>query len=117
MDRLLADLETAVEQLPYNTRNHEAAIVANVLEQQTSRRRGSVAIGELLPAVLARLGIHVSNTKRKRGSVLNSCEDPHRLTPTMAFLPLQVHGALSDHHRLIRQFGAVPLMYYLYGET
>ncbi len=27
-----------------------------------------------------------------------------------------VHGALSDHHRLIRQFGAVPLMYYLYGE-
>ena len=28
-----------------------------------------------------------------------------------------VHGALSDHHRLIRQFGAVPLMHYLYGET
>ncbi len=35
----------------------------------------------------------------------------------MAFLPSEVHGALSDHHRLIRQFGAVPLMYYLYGET
>jgi len=30
---------------------------------------------------------------------------------------LSVHGALSDHHRLIRQFGAVPLMYYLFGET
>ena len=28
-----------------------------------------------------------------------------------------VHGALSDHHRLIRQFGAVPLMHYLYGEN
>ena len=28
-----------------------------------------------------------------------------------------VDGALSDHHRLIRQFGAVPLMYYLIGET
>ena len=28
-----------------------------------------------------------------------------------------VNGALSDHHRLIRQFGAVPLMYYLYGEN
>ena len=63
MDRLLADLETTVEQLPYDTRNHEAAVVANILQQQTSRRRGSVAIGELLPAVLARLGIHVSNTK------------------------------------------------------
>jgi hypothetical protein len=28
-----------------------------------------------------------------------------------------VDGALSDHHRLIRQFGAVPLMHYLLGET
>jgi hypothetical protein len=28
-----------------------------------------------------------------------------------------VHGALPDHHRLIRQFGVVPLMYYLYGDT
>ena len=28
-----------------------------------------------------------------------------------------VHGALSDHHRLMWQFGAVPLMYYLIGET
>jgi hypothetical protein len=27
-----------------------------------------------------------------------------------------VHGALSDHHRLIRQFGAVPLMNYLFGD-
>jgi len=28
-----------------------------------------------------------------------------------------VHGALSDHNRRIRQFEAVPLMHYLYGET
>jgi len=28
-----------------------------------------------------------------------------------------VYGALTDHHRLIRQFGVVPLMYYLYGEN
>ena len=28
-----------------------------------------------------------------------------------------VHGALTDHHRLIWQFGVVPLMYYLYGEN
>jgi hypothetical protein len=27
-----------------------------------------------------------------------------------------VHGALSDHFRLIWQFGADPLMNYLYGE-
>ena len=57
LDRLLADLETTVDQLPYNTRNHEAEIVADVLQRQTSRHRGGVAIGELLPAVLARLGV------------------------------------------------------------
>jgi hypothetical protein len=28
-----------------------------------------------------------------------------------------VYGALTDHHRLIWQFGVVPLMYYLYGEN
>jgi hypothetical protein len=33
------------------------------------------------------------------------------------FAAFSVHGALSDHHRLIRQFGADPLMYYLDGEN
>ena len=33
------------------------------------------------------------------------------------FSAFWVNGALSDHHRLIRQFGAVPLMHYLFGET
>jgi hypothetical protein len=61
VDLVLADLEAAVEQLPCNTRRREAEVVANVLQQQTNRHRGSVAIGELLPAVLARLGI---NTRR-----------------------------------------------------
>ena len=57
IDLLLADLETTVGQLPYHTRSHEAEIVADVLQQQTNRRRGVSAIGELLPAVLARLRI------------------------------------------------------------
>ncbi len=35
----------------------------------------------------------------------------------MAFTASEVHGALTDHHRLIRQFGVVPLMYYLYGDN
>jgi len=55
LDQLLADLQAAVAQLPYNTCNHEAEIVADVLQQQTHRHRGGVAIGQLLPAVLARL--------------------------------------------------------------
>jgi transposase len=58
VDQLLADLETVVGQLPYNTRNHEAEIVAHVLQQQSHRRRGGVAIGEVLPAVLARLEVN-----------------------------------------------------------
>jgi len=66
MDRVLFDLEATVDQLPYNTRGHEAAVVAQVLEQQASRRRGCVAIGELLPAVLARLDIHTTNTTESR---------------------------------------------------
>ena len=66
IDQILADLETAVGQLPYNTRNHEAKIVADVLQQQTNRRRGVRAIGELLPAVLARLGI-TTTTENQNG--------------------------------------------------
>jgi transposase len=62
IDRLLAELEATVQQLPYNTRNHEAAVVTNVLQRQTSRHRGGVAIGELLPAVLACLGVKTNDT-------------------------------------------------------
>jgi len=57
LDRVLSELETAVGHLPFKTRNHEAKIVTEVLNQQTRRRRGPVQVGKLLPAVLARLGV------------------------------------------------------------
>ena len=57
MDQVLADLKTTVGQLPYHTRNREAEVVAEVLRQETERRRGPTPIGALLPAVLARLEI------------------------------------------------------------
>jgi len=60
MDQVLADLNTTVELLPYHTRGVEAEVVAEVLRQQTARRRGPVAIGALLPAVLARLEINTT---------------------------------------------------------
>jgi len=66
LDRVLADLETTVEQLPYNTCGREAAVVAKVLEEHTPRHRGGVAIGELLPAVLARLNIKTTNSDKNR---------------------------------------------------
>jgi hypothetical protein len=61
VDRLLADLNAAVGQLPYNTRSHEAKIVAGVLQERAQRRRGASAIGDLLPAVLARLNVTEEN--------------------------------------------------------
>lgn len=66
LDRVLADLETTVEQLPYNTCGREAAVVAQVLEERTPRRRGAVAIGEILPAVLARLNIKTTKAEKNR---------------------------------------------------
>jgi len=44
-------------------------------------------------------------------------EDPHRLDRTAAHAAFLEPGALSNHHRRIRQFGDPPLMYYQYGET
>jgi len=66
MDVLLADLEAAVEQLPYNTCNHEAEVVADVLQQQRRRRRGTQPIGDVLPAVLARLNIRINEANKNR---------------------------------------------------
>ena len=57
-NRVLADLKVTVGQLPYHTRNHEAEIVADVLQQHANRRRGPGLVGDLLPAVLARLNVN-----------------------------------------------------------
>jgi hypothetical protein len=50
----------------YNTRHHEAKMVATVLDQQAKCRRGAIAIGELMRAVLARLGITTTESKEDR---------------------------------------------------
>jgi transposase len=59
IDQLLANLQTTVQQLPYNTRSREAQVVAEVLRKNATRRRGGIRIGALLPAVLARLGVNL----------------------------------------------------------
>ena len=66
IDVLLADLETAVGQLPYNTCHHEAEIVADVLQQHAHRRRGASPIGDVLPAILARLNIKTIEANKNR---------------------------------------------------
>ena len=60
VQQVLTDLTKAVEQLPGHTRGHEAKVVAGVLRHQASCQRGAVGIGELLTAVLARLGINAN---------------------------------------------------------
>ena len=67
MNQVLADLKASVEQLPYHTRNREAEVVAEVLRQNATRRRGSVVVGMLLPAVLARLEIKTTEETETRG--------------------------------------------------
>ena len=65
-DRVLGNLETAVQQLPYNTCGHEAEVVTRVLAENTSRRHDAVAIGEILPAVLARLNVRTAEDQEHR---------------------------------------------------
>lgn len=55
LDRALADMETAVAQLPYKTRGCEAELVSKSLEQQAKNRSGPKRLGELLPSILAKL--------------------------------------------------------------
>jgi len=64
IDLLLADLETAVTQLPYKTCNYEAEIVAHVLQRHARRRRVPAPIGDVLPAVLARLNIRTTEANK-----------------------------------------------------
>jgi transposase len=65
LDKVLADLKTAVEHLPYNTCSREAEVVAEVLSERASRR-GVVQIGAVLPAVLARLQIKMTEDNEHR---------------------------------------------------
>ena len=65
-DQVLTDLEATVTQLPYNTCGREAEVVTKVLEANTPRKRDAVAVGEILPAVLARLNIRTTAENRDR---------------------------------------------------
>ncbi len=64
MDQMLADLQAVVDQVPQRERAAEAAPLVQELEKiQEGRRRGPQPIGEVLPLVLARLGVRVVQSK------------------------------------------------------
>ena len=65
-DQLLRDLDAAVVQLPRAAHRDEAAPLAEELARvQKQRGAGPKRLGEILPAVLAKLGV---GTVRSNGS-------------------------------------------------
>lgn len=68
MQQVLADLTAAAKQLPGHPQNHEASVVATVLRKQAERKRAPVAIGNLLTAVLARLGVNTHEVNETNSS-------------------------------------------------
>ncbi len=55
LDQALADLQSAVGQLPAKTCKMEAQAVSVILETQANSKRGPKKLGELLPSILAKL--------------------------------------------------------------
>jgi transposase len=55
LDQALADLQSAVGQLPAKTCEMEAQAVSVILETQANSKRGPKKLGELLPSILAKL--------------------------------------------------------------
>jgi transposase len=64
MEQVMVDLQAAVDQIPGNARAAEAASLVAALEQAPSRRRnGPRRIGEILPEILAKLGVPTVKSK------------------------------------------------------
>jgi hypothetical protein len=57
-DKLLTDLKLAIDQIPKSEHHNEAdPLQARYERTRTTRRRGAQPIGDILPVVLARLGV------------------------------------------------------------
>ena len=58
MDQMLSDLQAVIEQLPKKEHKAEANPLIKELETiQQGQRRGPQLIGEIIPLVLAKLGV------------------------------------------------------------
>jgi transposase len=72
MPQTLADLQAAIEQLPRNSHAQEALPLAEQLQQiQGGRHRRPQVLGDILPIVLARLGVGALQSKA------SGEQDPH----------------------------------------
>ena len=67
-DQLLRNLDAAVAQLPRSAHREEAVPLAEELARvQKQRGTGPQLLGEILPAVLAKLGVDTGKIDRIRG--------------------------------------------------
>ena len=67
-DQIMRDLDAAVAQLPRSAHREEAAPLAEELARvQKQRGAGPQPLGEILPAVLAKLGVDLVQSTRVRG--------------------------------------------------
>jgi len=66
MDQVLLDLQAATEQLPRSAYRDEAAPLSQRLQALQASRRGPQPLGDILPIVLARLGIDAIQSKTVR---------------------------------------------------
>lgn len=66
MMQVMADLEAATAQIPHREHATEAVPLAAALERASSRRRnGPCRLGEILPEILARLGVTTVESRAK----------------------------------------------------
>lgn len=64
---MLEDLEQALRQLPARMQREEGQTLARMLKETQQRRRGPVALGQIIPVVLARLGLNAIQSEQDLG--------------------------------------------------
>lgn len=65
--QMLDDLDQALRQLPERMRREEGQTLARMLKETQQRRRGPVALGQIIPVVLARLGLNAIQSEQDLG--------------------------------------------------
>jgi hypothetical protein len=111
----MADLQAATDHIPKSEHAPEAKRLFEAMQPSTRRQRcGPRRLGEILPVVLAKLGVNAVDLSLK-GRTTSSDRtgrgaEQRLVAPISRSLCLKL-GDLSDHQRLIRRRGVTPLMY------
>jgi len=109
MVEVLGDLQAAIGQVPQREHAAEAKPLSEELKRiQNGHRRGPQVLGDILPIVLARLGVAWYNRHSQGVDPRRTRFASRERLSSPRGEPLEKHGALSDHQRLIRHLGSLP---------